>query len=365
MLTDRDLKEILNFSCPGSVLSVYLDTDPKERKAEALKLRLRRLVEEVNLPEDRTIVLEYFEHAREWKGRSMVIFSCARRLFFRAYPLAVPVHSQARLGDHPYVKPLADLLDSYGGYGVVLVDKQGARLFLFHLGELIEQEGVLGENVRRTKRGGASSLPGRRGGTAGQTRYTDEITNRNIKGTVEFAVHFFEQSRVRRILIGGTDENVAHFRHHLPKAWQSLVVGTFPMEMTAKTTEVLARAMGAGRQAEAARASRLVEKIITSAAKGADGVVRLDETLDAVHAGRVKMLAVCEGYHAPGYHCRGCGYLTTQELKICPFCGKGFERIDDAVELVVREVMRAGGDVEVVRSNPALEQVGVGALLRY
>jgi hypothetical protein len=27
--------------------------------------------------------------------------------------------------------------------------------------------------------------------------------------------------------------------------------------------------------------------------------------------------------------------------------------------------MRAGGDVEVVRSNPALEQVGVGALLRY
>ncbi len=365
MLTDRDLKEILDFSCPGSVLSVYLNTDPKEGNTEALKLRLRRLVEDVNLPEDRTAVLEYFEHAREWKGRSIAIFSCARRNFFRAYPLAAPVLSQARSGDYPYVKPLADLLDAYGGYGVALVDKQGARLFLFHLGELIEQSGVLGESIRRTKRGGASSFPGRRGGTAGQTRYTDEVTDRNIKATVEFAAHFFEQNRVRRILIGGTEENVARFRHALSKFWQSLVVGTFPMEMTAKSTEVLARAMEIGRQSETRRESRLVQTVVTNAAKGSDGVVRLDETLDAVHAGRVKMLVIGEGYRAPGYQCRGCGYLTAQELKACPFCEKGFDCIDDAVELAVRKVMQAGGDVEVVRSNPALEKVGVGALLRY
>jgi len=365
MLTDRDLKEILDLSSADSVLSVYLSTDPQEGNAEALKLRLRRLVEGVGLPKDRAAVLEYFEHAREWKGRSVAIFSCSARDFFRAYPLAVPVRSQARVGDHPYVKPLADVLDAYGGYGVVLVDKQGARLFLFHLGELIEQEGILGEDIRRTKRGGASSVPGRRGGTAGQTRYTDEITDRNIKGAVEFAVRFFEQNRVRRILIGGTDDNVARFRHYLPKAWQSLIVGSFPVDMTARADEVLARAMSIGQQAEAAREARLVQSIVAGAAKGAGGVVRLDGTLEAIHAGRVQMLAICEGYRAPGYQCLGCGYLTAQELGACPFCEKGFGRIDDAVELAVRAVMQSGGDVEVVRSDPALEQVGIGALLRY
>ncbi len=365
MLTDRDLKEILDLSCPDAVLSVYLNTDPAEGNTEALKLRLRRLVEDANLPKDQSAVLEYFEHAREWKGRGMAIFSCHARDFFRAYPLGVPVRSQARVGDHPYVKPLADLLDAYGGYGVVLVDKQKTRLFLFHLGELIEEDGLVGEDVRRTKRGGASSVPGRRGGTAGQTRYNEEVTDRNVKGSVEFAVHFFEQNRVRRLLIGGTEDNVARFRRALPKAWQSLVVGSFPVGMTANATEVLARAMEIGRKAEAVRETRLVQAVLTNAAKGAAGVVRLDGTLDAVHDGRVQMLVICDGYRASGYQCQGCGYLTAQKLHTCPFCAKGFDRIEDAVEMAVHNVMKAGGDVEVIRSNPDLEDVGVGALLRY
>lgn len=365
MLTDRDLKEILDFTGPASVLSVYLNTDPGEGNAEAQKLRLRRLVEGVSLPEDQAKVVKYFEHARAWKGRSTAIFSCSARDFFRAYSLAVPVRSQVRVGDHPYIKPLADLLDAFGGYGVVLVDKQGARLFLFHLGELIEQEGTLGEDVRHTKRGGASSLPGRRGGSSGQTRSVEEITERNIKAAVDFAGRFFEQNRVRRILIGGTEDNVARFRHHLPKTWQSLVVGTFPVGMNASASEVLGRAMEIGRKAEAAREARLVEAMVTGAAKGAGGAIRLEKTLQALHEGRVQTLLIQEGYRSRGYQCEGCTHLTSRELESCPYCGKGFKKIEDVVEMAVRRVMQAGGDVEVVRANPQLERVGVGALLRY
>ncbi len=365
MITDRDLQELLGFSSPETVLSVYLNTEPLEGNAETLKLRLRSMLEVVSSPEDKAAVLNYFEHAHEWKGRSVAIFSCAARDFFRAFPLAASVRSQVRVGEHPYVKPLADLLDSFGGYGVVLIDKQGARLFLFQLGELIEQEGILGEAVRHTKRGGASSVHGQRGGTAGQTRYSEAVVDRNIKEAVEFAIRFFEENRVRRILIGGTDGNVAQFRSHLPKAWQSLVVGTFPMSMTTKHTEVLARTMEIGQQAERHREARLVDAIITSAAKDAGGVVRLDETLSAVHEGRVQTLIVQEGYRSAGYQCKGCDYLTTQKLATCPFCGQGFAEIEDAVEMAVRKVMQSGGDVEIVYANPSLEKLGIGALLRY
>ena len=97
----------------------------------------------------------------------MAVFSCAPEGFLRAFSLALPVASRVRINNQPHVKPLADLLDSYGGYGVVLVDKQGARLFSFHLGELQEQEGLMGESIRHTKRGGGSQSPGRRGGVAG------------------------------------------------------------------------------------------------------------------------------------------------------------------------------------------------------
>ena len=287
-------------------------------------------------------------------------------MLFRSYPLAIPLSSRMRVNNHPAVKPLADLLDSYGGYGVVLVDKQGARLFFFHLGALREQEGVLGETVKRTKKGGASSFPGRRGGTAGQTDYVDEIIDRNMRDAVEFAVHFFEENHVRRILIGGTDDNISLFRSMLPKAWQSLVVGTFASSMAASHLEVLSRAMQVGREAEKKREMRLIDLAITNSAKGANGVVGINDTLEAVQAERIQTLLIMEGYHSPGFQCGGCGYLTSLRHDVCPICGGEFEEIQDAVELAVHRVMQNGGDVEVIHEGPALEEVGkIGALLRY
>ena len=248
---------------------------------------------------------------------------------------------------------------------MALVDKQGARLFQFHLGELKEQEGVLGEEVRHTKRGGASSIFGRLGGIGGKSRHSEQTIARNLKEAAEFATKFFDENHVRRILIGGTEKNVNQFKSQLPKTWQSLVVGTFPISMTARPDEVQKKALEIGQQAERRREVRLVESMITSAAKGADGVVRLDETLSAVHEGRVQTLIVQEGYRAEGFECQGCGYITTQTLDACPFCGKSFAQIQDAVEMAVRKVMKDGGEVEVVYENPQLAEVGIGGVLRY
>jgi rubrerythrin len=264
------------------------------------------------------------------------------------------------------VKPLADLLDSYGGYGVALVDKQGARFFYFHLGELREQEGTLGESVRRTKRGGASTYPGRRGGVAGQTNYAGEVAERNMRDAAEYAARFFAENNVRRVLIGGTEANAALFRNYLSKAWQSLIVGTFPMSMTASKDDVLQRAMQIGKEAEKRREARLVETVITSSAKGRGGVINLDDTLQAVYDGKVQILLIREGYRAPGYRCKGCGYITAQQINPCPFCGASFEQIPDAVELAVHNVMSHGGEVEVLHDDQITAHIGnIGALLRY
>ena len=181
------------------------------------------------------------------------------------------------VGERPSVKPLADLMDNYGGYGVILIDKQGARLFSFHMGELREQEGVLGELVKHVKRGGASTVHGQRGGIAGQTNAEDEIVERNMRESVNFAVRFLEENRVRRLLIGGTDDNIALFRSLLPKSWQSLIVGTFPMSMNASQSEVLNRTLLSGREAERQREIKLIETLIAHSAKGQDAVTGIQK----------------------------------------------------------------------------------------
>jgi peptide chain release factor subunit 1 len=368
MFTDQDLRELLGFISPDPVLSLYLSTEPSEGNADAYRLRLKTLLKEIYLPEDVGAIDHYFSHEYDWSGRAVAVFSCAAKDFFRAYPLAVPMRNLVHVSDRPSVKPLADLLDNYGGYGVVLVDKQGARVFSFHLGELREQEGVLGAAVKHVKRGGASTFPGRRGGIAGRKEHMEEVIDRNMKDAVDFAVHFFEGNHVRRVLIGGTEENVHLFHNLLPKAWQSLVMGMFSMPMTASNVEVRDRAMQIGMEAAQHSEAQLVDGLLTGAAKQSGAVAGMADTFDAVNHDRVRTLVFVEGLRREGYVCGSCGALyATRVEENCPLCGQGkLERTLDGVDLAVNAVMRRGGDVNVVRPTQLLEKIeGIGALLRY
>jgi peptide chain release factor subunit 1 len=368
MLTELDLQKLINYQPAHPVLSIYLNVDPTTGSADAHKLHLRQLLKpfESLAPQDTEAIQRFIEHQYDRSGRALALFSCAPEKFFQPFSLSIPIRDRARLLDRPYVKPLADLFDNYGHYGVALVDQQGARLFSFHLGELEEQEGAMGQAVRHTKRGGGSQAAGRKGGVAGQTRYAEEIVERNIKEAARYATRFFREKHVRRILVGGTEENASRFLYQLPKSWQSLVMGTFPIEMTAGHAYVLEKALQVAQQAEVEKEKELVEAVITAAAKGREGAIGLDDTLGAIHTGRVYSLILSDGFRAAGYRCRSCGYMTAQTPKKCPYCQGEFEIIEDAVELAIRRVLNDGGEVYVIHDCEALDKAGrIGGLLRY
>src|SRR5512146_1142815 len=132
MLSENDLRELLDFNSESPVLSVYMSTEPSEGNADTHIRRLRSMLKEINLTQDVQAMERYIANEYNWAGRGFAGFSCSPKNFFRAYPLAVPVRNLIHISDRPSVKPLASLLDNFGGYGVVLVDKQGARLFFFH-----------------------------------------------------------------------------------------------------------------------------------------------------------------------------------------------------------------------------------------
>lgn len=360
MLSDKALQELLDYESSAPMLSVYLDTD---MNPDAYKLTLRSMLKGIEMPADEEAALRYIEHEYARQGRSVALFSCAKENFFRAYPLSVSIHSRIHVAEKAYVRPLANLLDAYGAYGVALVDKQGARFFYFHLGQLVEQEGMLGEEVRQSKVGSAD---GRRSySDSGVSNADTTVAKKNFKEAAEYAVEFFEKQKVRRILLGGTDENLAQFQQQLPKSWQSLIVGSFAMDMNANHQQILEEALKVGAKAEEKREAVLVRQMITSAAKAVEGVVGLAATLPLTRDGRVQTLLVDENFHAPGYRCESCGYLTAEAGENCAFCGGAFTEIEDAIETAIRAVMLSGGVVEIVRDNPEMAEVGIGALLRY
>ena len=365
MFSEKDLQALLDYSAESPVLSVYLNTDPTAITTEAAKIRLRNLMKTVDLPEDVMAVEAYINLEYDWAAKGVVIFSSHQEDYFQTYQFNLSVPDKVFVGDRPVIRPLAHLTETFTGWSVVLVDKEKSRMFSFNLGELVEVEGLTGEGVKQIKRGGGDAMLGRKGGSSASGN-VEKIIEQNMKEMVDFATEFFTAHHIRRIMIGGTDENVARFKEELPKAWQSLVVGEFPMSMTANSAEVLEKATQEAIAANLKVIDNLVEKSITMAASGGIGATGLIDTLNAIHEGRVKTLLVLEDFEEAGFRCGGCGYLTTQSLEKCPFCGGQFDRIDSAVEMAVQEALQKGADVKILEENGQLAKAGsITAIMRY
>lgn len=365
MFTQKDLRELVDYQSSSAVLSVYLNTDPSSGNADAYRLRLRTMLKSVDNKKDVDRILRYFDTEYDWTGKSVALFSDVENDFFRVFPLAVPVQDLMYVGDRSNVRPLTALLDSYGGYGVVLLDKQGARLFHFHLGALKEQEGVLGEAVRQSK-GSGSAMTGMRGGAGKQARVMEETVERNIKEIVDFSIRFFEKKHVRRIILCGAEDTLALYKSYLPKAWLSLIVGSFPAAMTASNTEILNRAMEVGIEAERKREDQLVEQLITNSAKNSAAVIGITQTLDAVNSGRVKTLVVHQGFTQSGHYCADCDLIAISPQGTCSGCSETVKNVEDVISLAINTTMKNGGDIEIVHDHEGLLSAGkIGAFLRY
>ena len=245
MFTETNLRKIKDFSANEPVLSLYLNTEPSRGNAETHRLRMRSILKDIPLEQDINEIEKFFNYSYDWSGRSVAVFSCAPAGFFQVFTLAIPVRDFVKVGSKAAVEALEDLLMESSHLGVALVDKQGARLFHFHLGELVDQQGVVGDQVKQVKSGSASSAHGLRGGSIDGSRSVKETVARNMREVIDFAVKYFESRKVRRIMIGGSDDNIASFRNSLPKSLQSLVVRTFAMSMTANEAEVLNKVMQA------------------------------------------------------------------------------------------------------------------------
>ncbi len=367
MLTQEQFQELLSYEANGKqVLSLYLDADTAQQPIEAIKLQVKGMAKETNTnhSDDVSALERYLDHSFDWSKPGLALFSAGGGQFFRAFPVNIAFRNRLRVGHKPYVKPLAHLLDYYAHYGVVLIDRVGARFMEYHLGELQETEGYMGEDIHKLKTGKGTSAVGMRGGQGG-SRHEEEAVQRNLREAAAAANAFFLRKPIRRLFLGGTAETVASFRDLLPKQLQSCVAGTFAMGMDAGETEVRKRSLALLREANEEREVLLVQQMVTTQAKGGAATVGLDETLQAVSDKRVQTLVISDGYRTPGYVHELSGFVVAN-LARSPLTEEELTAVADVIDTAVAQTMIHGGQVEVIHDNPQLEGVGrIGAILRY
>ncbi|MCP4417770.1 MAG: hypothetical protein GY805_14190 [Chloroflexi bacterium] len=350
----------------AKVLSLYLNTDSSQESSDTIKLQAKSMLRDVSETEkkDAQAIETYLHHSFTWDMPGLVIFSSEGGDFLQAYPTAVSFRNRLRITNKPYLKPLAHLLDFYAHYGVILVDRVGARFFAYHLGELQETRGYMGEEIHKLKQGVGSSAIGRRGGVGGGAR-EEEHARRNLREAAAAATDFFADKPIRRLFLGGTAETIAQFREALPKKLQSCLAGNFVMDMNAGEHEVRAEAVTLLQAANEMREKKIIKILLSTQAQGGQAVLGLDDTLQAVSDRRVQTLVLSDGYQMPGFVEQDSGFVVANLTK-SPFSDRELTAVDDVINDAFALSLKQGAQVEVIHNDADLENAGkIGALLRF
>jgi peptide subunit release factor 1 (eRF1) len=362
MAIDPDVRQALEFESDTQtpVLSVYLNVDPDRRSVDRHKLALRNLLNksEGASPEDVKRIQNYLEMGYNRQGRSLVMFSCAAHNFWWAKSYMVPVEDAAYVGRRPNVRQLAQMMDTYARCGVIHIDQEGARLYVFTMGVLEAAEGYLGEEVKQHKGGGWAS--------ARYQRHETTVARQNLQDTAEMAEEFYRANDTRQLILAGTEKNVARFQDLLSHRLRAMVVGRFAAGANATPAEISEKAIKLARQAAASEAQNLADQVVTTVHKGGSAVAGLAEVLTAVQEGRAMQVIVLSDFSHPAYRFVDSGYILL-DLGDDKELGSGrVQPLPDGVESVLRRALAQGIGVTILDQHAGLAKLGkIAAFTRY
>lgn len=361
MLTDVEVRQAVEFeSSEHPVLSIYLNVDPHRRTAEKYKLALRSLLDKAEgaAPADIKRMQNYVEMGYNWQGRGLVMFSCQAEGFWWANSLMVPVEDSVMVGRRPYVRQLATLMDAYERYGVIHVDQEGARLYVFNMGVLEAVEGYLGEEVKKHKAGGWAA--------ARYQRSEQTVARQNQQDMAELAEDFYRRNDTRRLILAGTEKNIAQFKELLSHRLRSMVVGQFAADANASPSKIGEEALSIAKKAADDEAKNTADVLVTTVHKGGNAVAGLAETLTAVQGGRAYQVVALNSFKQPAYRYVDSGYIILDLGEETELGSGRVQELPDAVDSVLRRAMAQGISVTVLDEHADLTKIGkIGALTRY
>jgi peptide subunit release factor 1 (eRF1) len=360
----------------GYVLSLYLDVDQSKASnlnrgfETVLNNELREMDGQLEnkarqeLDANRTRVSRFIRNYTP-KKKSLVVFCDAVRDFWWERELPILLPSVARLTNTPFVQPLIEALGEYERYGVVLVDKEKARLFTVYLGEIEEHVEVFSELPRKS----ATTSRDRIRSQNSAQRHHDEHVHWHVKSVAEKLKDIAYRLRFDRLVVGGTAQAVSELLRVLPKSLNDRVVGTLSLPVGSPIGDVLAQVKRIENQAEQESKLKLIESLVTAVNKGDRATLGAADTIQAINEARVWRLLFIKNFSMTGHHCPACGalYLETRSQG-CLYCGTLLEPVSNVIGLALERTMTLGGGVEEVH-GPAAEKLAetgsIGAFLRY
>lgn len=374
-VTDAQLRELVEFDSHGEfVATLYLDVSGKlhPRKSDYVTkaqqlIRSAKRAFGATRPGKKVSVAVSADLARiqafvegKFRRRSaqgLAVFACSNRGLFQYFALPQAPKDRVIVETSPFVRPLNALISEYSRYGIVLVGRKTARLFVFYMGALVEETISVVDHVHgRHDQGGWSQ--------ARFSRHIEAEVARHIRHTAKEAELVFAKAGVERIIVAGSKDLTFEFVKALTKKNCDRVVATPRLRQSATIDEVAKLVTEIESEVEAREDAALVEEVRAGMSKG-KSVAGLAATLTALNSGRAQVVLVSRGYSCAGWQCDSCNSLAAIG-PACPVCSAQMHRVSDVVEEAIESSLSQHVRTEIVTGNGDLDVFGrIAALLRY
>jgi peptide subunit release factor 1 (eRF1) len=298
-------------------------------------------------------------------GRGIVMFLDESDGFFWQVDADFPIKNQARWNRELFLQPLAAAMDDAEPYAVALMGHASLRLFVIALGEIEEliTEAFPTRTVRHIRTVGTDHI----GSASHVQRKADERIRWNLRHVKTVVDWLLQSKEINRLILAGTPEITSEFQKLLPKRLASRVIGAIDTATDASPERLLAAAEPIAKKYEHDTEVKLIEEIVTEAAKRKKAVTGLSNTLHAINQARVWRLVYSDEFRSPGWECSKCAALFSAERPSCLYCGAVVRPVPDVVEHAIEHALRKGAGIEVVTgdaSEALINAGGIGALLR-
>jgi peptide chain release factor subunit 1 len=354
------------------VISLYLNAEADEHGRHNFDVFVRKELKERartyepespernSFDEDMVRINRYLEQEIKSPTKGIVMFTCGgAHDFFQAAQIEVPIEqSRVFVYDRPHVYPLARLLDQYRRYAVLLADTNTARIFVFALGQTLDQQNVKNVKTNRSQVGGWS-----------QTRYQRHVENyhqQHAKEVVERLERVVRDENIDHVILAGNEETIIPLlREEMSKELSEKVIDTISLNINTPEHELLDATIATYRKYDAVSDLERVQQLLDEYRGGGLGVVGVPETLAALSNGQVEELFISGTVNNLSFEEAEVekvmsAYATSEGKQVT------LEPRTVADELVMRAQHHSSAKVTFIEDASLLESVGgVGALLRY
>jgi peptide chain release factor subunit 1 len=371
-ITEAVVKDLAGFRSPDApVLSCYLDIDGRRQiTRQAVERELECLAREVSarpdgaaLQEDLRRIGAYVTSDLDRSGvRGLAVFSCVAHDLWEVVPLPVPVANQMHVNQGPAVAQLEAIVQELEPLGLLLVDRQRARMFVYALGELVDRTELF-EQLPRNDFDRHDEAD--RGGEERTRHHLDAVTHQHLRHAADVAFSLFQDHGFTHLAIGGPDELSGLVESLLHPYLRERYCGRVALGVLAGDAEVRDAALAIEQRVERESEAAVVQRLRDAVGADSRGRAGLAPTLEALAERRVDTLVVSQGFIEAGWRCSSCGNLFVKG-PACPVDGTAMDHLDDVVEEAVQQALGQGSRVEVCVGNADIDVLGrVGALLRY